>query len=87
MQTIIAGLVSFTSVSRSHRSISFLAKSGGVGSSGRRPGQTSKVSCIVCFKTVDPAVVNLRRFERLAGLMGLDNELVVREVASLPSTG
>jgi len=31
-------------------------------------------------KTVDPAVVNLRRFERLAGLVGLDKELVVRQV-------
>jgi serine/threonine-protein kinase HipA len=31
-------------------------------------------------KTADPAVVNLRRFERLAGLVGLDTDLVVREV-------
>jgi serine/threonine-protein kinase HipA len=31
-------------------------------------------------KTTDPAVVNLRRFERLATLVGLDTDLVVREV-------
>jgi serine/threonine-protein kinase HipA len=31
-------------------------------------------------KTTDPAVVNLRRFERIAGLVGLDIDLVVREV-------
>jgi serine/threonine-protein kinase HipA len=31
-------------------------------------------------KTTDPAVVNLRRFERLATLVELDTDLVVREV-------
>jgi hypothetical protein len=48
-----AGLTSFTNVSRSHRSTSFLAKSGGVGSCGKRPGHTSKISSIVSFTSKD----------------------------------